>query len=689
MFVLDDPGVNDNIHNFLCIYKDSVEKHPLINDEFSPQSFTVRDKRLNNPILFFNDISYDEWIEGLVSDIVSRLEFSETEKEQIKKQTISNFTTLLNYQFNGAFVESQIFNQELVDVLRKVVSYTVTGDSSIDLHVSKDFNNLALKIMPIVIKLAKSKSLSNEELLKISIASGMAGLDLKGAPSAASTYANQGIAMKQYYTANLSVAASELLGKILDIVETSKYPFFQWEEFLSDLRICKKIAWLTDDYIESFFDLLFIERILEQYKDLKIEIIPKNGYYGNDLSWVDLYNIIDLPIFSSLKKMVGKGHLLISKSGPKMGAANLYKLSKRCVDSIVSSDVIVQKGCRIHEMLQGGISKDMYSAFIVSRTLSEATTGLDSNEYPIVFFKLKKRESAYFGLHPQNAKTITFPSGKRLTTCLSTLSDHERRVNMTSAKQIIAEIKLLQDEESSYIGNKKPLYEEMNLLAEKLVDITRQTYNATCETYKKVRTNKLGDVEQTVWDTLVSYIERYISKNPSDINLLDVGASNGRDVLYATKLGYTVHGIDNSDGFIRILKEYEDRGDLAKNSIHKCDMRDLCFEDNSFDVIRHHATLLHLPIIAPGYMLDLALSESYRVLKPNGLLFAIVKTGEGLDITDTEEGMGGRIYQFFTHKTLNEMFMRNGFVIVQTSDELSIRKSGPIEWIAIIVQKQV
>jgi len=670
------------------MYEDSFANPLLINDGFALQSFTIKDKRANKPLLFFNDVSYDEWINGLITDLMSKLEFSDSEQEEIKKHTVMNLNKLLEYDVNGTHIAAQIYNQELIDIIRKVMSYTVTGDSSIDLHHAKSFNDLAYKIMPFVISIVKAKNLADDELLKLSIASGMAGLDLKGAPSAASDYANYGIAMKKYYSYDPSTAATELLNGIESIVKTSKYSLFHWEKFSYDVKACKKLAWLTDDYIESFFDLVFVERILGKYQDLKIEIISKNGYYGNDLSWVDLYQIISLPMFSTLKKLISDGRLLISKFGPKMGAANLHKLSKSCMTSLLSSDIIFQKGCRIHEMLQGGISKNMYSAFIVSRTLSETTTGLNSYEYPIILFNVKKGEYAFFGLHPANAKTEIFSDGRKIPVCFSTLSNHERRVNMTSVNQIISEINLLQNKASSYRGDKEPLYAEINLLAEKLVDITRETYNATCDTYKKVRTNELGKIEQKVWDILVSYIERYISKNPAEIKLLDVGASNGRDVLYATKLGYEVYGIDNSDGFIKMLKGYEKSGELAKNSIYKCDMRDLCFEDNTFDVIRHHATLLHLPVVAPGYMLDLALRESYRVLKPNGLLFAIVKAGIGLDITDTEEGLGGRVFQFFTHKTLNEVFERNGFVIMYTSDEVSTRKSGLIEWITIIVQKE-
>ena len=156
-----------------------------------------------------------------------------------------------------------------------------------------------------------------------------------------------------------------------------------------------------------------------------------------------------------------------------MGAANLYKFSSDCIESILSSDMIIQKGCRIHEMLQGGIAKDIFSAFIVSRTLSEITTGLDSNNSPILFFKLQKNEYAFFGLHPDNSVEVTFSEGRRIRTCMSTLSDHIKRVNMTSASEIAAELDELKRKDACYIGNKKPLIAEINMMAEKLAAISK------------------------------------------------------------------------------------------------------------------------------------------------------------------------------------------------------------------------
>jgi len=154
-------------------------------------------------------------------------------------------------------------------------------------------------------------------------------------------------------------------------------------------------------------------------------------------------------------------------------------------------------------------------------------------------------------------------------------------------------------------------------------------------------------MDKKLWNKLYYYISKYINEDPSKVKLLDIGTGSGRDLMYANKLGYNVIGIDNSDGFMTQLLKLQNDGFIQANSFKKCDMRNLVFEDNSFDVIRNYASLLHLPLIAKGYTADLAISECYRSLRKNGLLFLLVKEGLGLKYLDTNDGFGKSLRKIF------------------------------------------
>lgn len=236
-------------------------------------------------------------------------------------------------------------------------------------------------------------------------------------------------------------------------------------------------------------------------------------------------------------------------------------------------------------------------------------------------------------------------------------------------------------------GDDNHLLKRADEIAEQIIDITRQTYENVCGTYKEVRGNKIKEIDNICWIALNKYIEKYISCDKDKINILDVGTGNGRDIIYGQSLGYNVVGVDNCEGFIELLSQHCANGLIKPNSYKKCDMRSLAFSDCSFEVVRHNASLLHLPLIGKGYTVDLAISEAYRVLKPNGLLYIFVKEGTTLELQDTNESLGGRIFQFFSHEMLNEVVTRNGFTIVYTSDEIEIRDSSTINWILLIAQK--
>lgn len=76
-------------------------------------------------------------------------------------------------------------------------------------------------MMPIVIEaIEKGKiSFSDEMLLKLSIVSGLSGLDLKGAPAASSKYSNMGIPMRQYLSMKPDLASIDYLDKLLAILK--------------------------------------------------------------------------------------------------------------------------------------------------------------------------------------------------------------------------------------------------------------------------------------------------------------------------------------------------------------------------------------------------------------------------------------------------------------------------------------
>lgn len=684
LYKLTNNYLNNHILDFLC--SDFCSANNLLkNIIYSPETFTVHDKQSQQDLIFFDDVPYDTWIRGMVQSILNEIVLH-NDYQATYSNVIGNLKTLLEYEYSGKKLANQIYNQEFIDVIRRVVAFTLYNDVNHEIDTAKIFNDFANKIMPLVIELVEQDKeiFTDEMLLKLSIASGLSGLDLKGAPAAASKYSNSGIPMKQYLTVDLHLAATDYLEKLRTTLKQCTFPAFHYDEFVKSLFVSKKIVWFTDDYIETYFDLCVIKRILKNF-DVSVEIIPKNGTHGNDISWQGLEKIIQLPIFKELNHAISQGRFLINRNGPRMGAMNLQKLSKKAITSVEEADFCVLKGCRIFEMVQGFLKKKAFCSFIVARHLSEITSGFDSLKYPIVFLSLQPYEYGYFGVYKQNAREKIFDGGRKLMVSMNTISDHIKRINMDDPIQLIDSFNYLKNQLNDYIGDKRPVYQEMDMIAEKLVYLTKKTYDQMCISYQELRLDEPHDLDKKMWNMLSHYIKRNIAERP--VKLLDVGTGSGRDIMFATKLGYHTIGIDNSDGFIDILRRLEQEGKILKGSYKKCDMRMLDFPDNSFDVVRQNASILHLPLIGPGYMADKAISEAYRVLKIKGLIYIFVKKGSSLAFMDTNEGLGGRVFQFYSKSTIKNLVERNGFSILSITEEVEERKNGNVNWIAVIAQK--
>jgi ubiquinone/menaquinone biosynthesis C-methylase UbiE len=272
---------------------------------------------------------------------------------------------------------------------------------------------------------------------------------------------------------------------------------------------------------------------------------------------------------------------------------------------------------------------------------------------------------------------------------MSSTVDNEPNSKPASASQLIMQFNNLMIKYHEF-PNDDQLIKKTNELAERIIGMVMESYEKSCCTFRNIRTNELKDLDRKIWSILVDYINRYISADKQSVKILDVAAGHGRDMIHAEKLGYSIAGTDNCDGFLNILKNLYIDGILKTNNIKKCDMRFLDFPDNSFDVVRHNASLVHMPLIEKNHTVDLALNEAFRVLQPNGLLHVLIKKGDedSLVIYDTGEGIGDRIFQYYSHRTINEVITRNGFTIIHMSDEIEHRNESIVNWILILAQKQ-
>lgn len=681
MFQLTDELLTTNLNYFLCDYKNENYKKLLSKQNFLPESFTVYEKMCGKELIYFRDTSFEEWCTGLVMDQICKLNWVQ-DINSLKKKTLDNVCFLLKYNINGNMLAEKIYNQEFVDVIRRIIYFTIFGKCDSDVYTAKEFNELAYHTMPYLLNIIDEKNYSLQMIFKLSVASGLMGLDMKGAPAAASNYANSGIPMNQYLNTSVADAAQELLEQLEKVAQNADTPVFYWDEFIRSLQRAESIAWMTDDYIETFFDLYLIQKLIEQFPNLNIDIIPKNGRFGNDMSWEDLEDIIEFSCFKEIKDKVKSGQITINHFGPQMGAANLSKLSEQCVDSILHADFIVTKGCRIHEMIQGGINKEMFSSYIVTRELSEIVTGFDSKRTPILLLHSNPGEYLFWGISYDNAQRSYTKNGREVFTSCCTIKGHEKRKKITSAEDLAYEFNSIYSLLLNYKSNVEPIYQELEILKHQIETYTINNYLSNCHKYIHIH-NELNEFDQSTWNFFISAVREHFGNNFFDLSVLDVAAGCGRDLLFGQQLGFKMVGCDKCKEFVN----YYNQAQLNAPAYIYGDACQLPFEKEVFDVVRQSASLVHIPIIDEGYSADLAIRESYRVLKDGGLLYLLVKEGSGINVVDTYEGLGKRIFQYYEDKDIRKILGRNNFKILCINKIEEMRQGVLIKWLACIAMK--
>lgn len=132
--------------------------------------------------------------------------------------------------------------------------------------------------------------------------------------------------------------------------------------------------------------------------------------------------------------------------------------------------------------------------------------------------------------------------------------------------------------------------------------------------YSKISTNydRGRPISEDTINILFDYIKEIVGKD-KEIKLLDLGCGTGRfSLLFVYKLGYSVVGADTSK---EMLKKAIIKDKNRKIQWEIQDAQSLKYSDKTFDIVFISHLLHHV-----DRPIDVV-KESFRVLKPGGILF--------------------------------------------------------------------
>jgi len=131
------------------------------------------------------------------------------------------------------------------------------------------------------------------------------------------------------------------------------------------------------------------------------------------------------------------------------------------------------------------------------------------------------------------------------------------------------------------------------------------------------------------------------------LTILDFGCGPGRDVHFFKNLGHHVVGLDGSENFCAMAREYTNCKILCQSFL------ELDLPESKFDAVFANASLFHVP----KQLLSKVLKELHISLKKNGVLFTSTPRGNS-------EGMSnGRYGNYMEFDELSQCLTNNNFDI--------------------------
>lgn len=198
--------------------------------------------------------------------------------------------------------------------------------------------------------------------------------------------------------------------------------------------------------------------------------------------------------------------------------------------------------------------------------------------------------------------------------------------------------------------------------------VTKNSYEAYAQEFASFTTIFRGKMQK--W---IDYFADDLGKGAS---ILDVGCGAGRDVLYLSKKGLNMTGIDFSKELISIARKK-----APKARFFVMNFEHLRFPQRSFDGVWAHASLLHLP----KHKLLATLKKIYKILKNNGLFFSSFRVGEGERFTSEKRGTAKleRFYAYYQPEEVYTLLKRAKFRNI--TKELDTIETG--DWVAFFARR--
>lgn len=168
-----------------------------------------------------------------------------------------------------------------------------------------------------------------------------------------------------------------------------------------------------------------------------------------------------------------------------------------------------------------------------------------------------------------------------------------------------------------------------------------------------------------------------LARLPRQSAILDLGCGGGQDTRFLLAKGLRVVGMDLTTAFLRAAQSTAPSVPLVR-----ADMRDLPFEDDSFDAVWAAACLMHVPKPDAASVFK----NLHEIVRPGGLLAATVTYGTQSRIR-TDGWMPGRYFARWQKAELARVVERSGWQVDVLCVVSNQERKG--RWLNLILRRDV
>jgi len=311
---------------------------------------------------------------------------------------------------SGRTLCDSVTNQQVTDIVWRILKTVFLGNPYASCHLLREVNDLGRRCATRILQ--RHRPDDPISALKWSVVAGAVGADIKARYTAAGPSPMREGAIIQIPGAP-GEPEFETVGEEIERRATQTFGIDCSDDFLRDV-IGKSgevsLLFFTDDYVETVFDLWAILTLLREKQNLQVTIVPKWGQQANDASFEDVQELLADPLFEDLRAMEGV-RFHVAPNGPAGSGISAYELSPRILEALRSVDVVLFKGARSFEMLQG-VKKTAYFAFNVLHSYTETLTGLDATLGPSVLLRYEAGVPAFQDFRHRAERKATLASGR-------------------------------------------------------------------------------------------------------------------------------------------------------------------------------------------------------------------------------------------------------------------------------------